>query len=102
MNTRCKPGDLAIITREEPGCESNIGRMVRVSGPMDFDVNLNFEPTWLIYPVTLEPWLFLTSSGKLRFAEFEQGDIEHPDSWMMPINQEDLAELTHETIEVMQ
>jgi len=30
MKTRCKPGDLAVIVREEPGCEKNIGKIVEV------------------------------------------------------------------------
>ena len=30
MSTRCKPGDLAIIVQDVPGCEDNIGRVVAV------------------------------------------------------------------------
>ena len=33
MALRCKHGDLAVIVGEYPGCEANIGRIVRVSGP---------------------------------------------------------------------
>lgn len=100
MITRCQPGDLAIITRDLPVCEGNIGRMVRVSGPMDFYLDLNFEPTWLIFPVTEEPWLYLTTDGDLQFADYQQANIEHPDCWMLPIKTEDLAELENETDEV--
>ncbi len=101
MNTRCKPGDLAIIIRDEPCCEDNVGRIVRVCGPMDFDVTLDFEPTWLIFPVTLEPWLYIALDGELRFAEFEQDGIEHPDSWMMPIRTNEVQEPEVESDEVM-
>lgn len=100
MSTSCKPGDLAIITREEPGCEANIGRLVRVSGPMDYDVTRPNEPTWLITPVTLEPWLYLTLGGELCFADYQQDGIEHPDSWMMPLPAEEHEERTHEADEV--
>lgn len=31
--TRCRPGDLAIILRDELGYEENIGRIVEVHGP---------------------------------------------------------------------
>jgi len=33
MKTRCRPGDLAIITRDELGYEENIGRIVEVHDP---------------------------------------------------------------------
>ncbi len=98
MNTRCKPGDLAIITRDEPGCEGNIGRMVLVSGPPVFTVDQGL--TWIITPTTLEPWLYIDICGTLKFADYEQGDIEHPDAWMTPFkldteleSEDDLSEV---------
>ena len=91
MNLRCKPGDLAIITREEPGCEANIGRMVRVSGPIATYAHCG--PSWLITPITLEPWTYRVLGDGLRTVLSLPEDIDHPDSWMIPIRgQEDQPE----------
>lgn len=98
MRKRCKPGDLAVITREEPGCENNIGRMVLVSGPPVFTGDLGL--TWIITPTTLEPWLYIDICGTLKFADFEQGDIEHPDAWMVPIRTSEVPEAECEIDEV--
>ena len=56
--SRCRPGDLAIIIRDEPGYEENIGRIVEVHGP----AHLNFDHglTWLIVPVTRQPYAVRT------------------------------------------
>ncbi len=58
---RCKEGDLAVVTHEEPGCEVNIGRMVTVCGPVK--IHERFGPTWLIQPVHPAMWAVSTRSG---------------------------------------
>lgn len=84
MKTRCRPGDLAIITRDEPGYQENIGRIVEVHGPARQD--LDSGTTWLIVPVTRQPYAIMTRNGKLYSVEIKVSDeIEHPDAWMMPI-----------------
>jgi hypothetical protein len=87
--SRCKPGDLAMITRDVPSCKENIGRIVRVSGPPGF--NRHGQLTWLIQPVTAEPYLVNDALGEfVRFMEFQEPEIEHPDIWMMPIRPDDI------------
>lgn len=85
MNTRCKPGDLAIILRDYGGCDSNVGRIVKVHGPVgmcDF-----WGPKWLIEATSPEPWYFtewpavLVTPGPMTLSD----RIEHPDCWMQPI-----------------
>lgn len=94
MSTRCKPGDLAIIMYDVPQCASNIGRLVEVSGPSAF--NRRQQITWLIQPVTPEPYLINNRfNGSVRFMAYREGDIEHPDEWMLPIG----AESTEEAVE---
>lgn len=83
MATRCKEGDMAIVTQDQRGCEDNVGRLVRVRGPLLPD--RHGRPTWLIFPVTLEPWLYIERNGDRKFAEFQQDDIQHPDIWLRPI-----------------
>jgi len=82
MNLQCKPGDLAIITREEPGCEANIGRVVRVRGPIGIDGDA--RATWLITSTTPEPWIYRVTGEGLHTDPAMPDDIEHPDAWMVP------------------
>jgi hypothetical protein len=84
METRCKPGDLAMINYDMPGCETNFGRLVIVSGPPAIDYK--GQLTWLIIPVTPEPYVINNpNTGAFRFMEFQEHGIEHPDEWMTPI-----------------
>lgn len=87
--TRCRPGDLAIITRDEPGYQENIGRIVEVHGPARQDSATG--TTWLIVPVTRQPYAVMTKRGKLYSVEIKVSDeIEHPDAWMLPIRGDEL------------
>jgi hypothetical protein len=88
MKTRCKPGDLAIIIRDEAGCEKNIGKVVEVSGPMRLSETKG--PQWLIRSVSpsitwyikkAAPSTEVRKSRGLRFSYL----IDHPDAWMVPI-----------------
>lgn len=84
---RCRPGDLAIIIRDEPGYEENVGRIVEVHGPAH--VHIEHGLTWLIVPVTHKPYAVRTRRGKLYDSEITVEDqIEHADAWMMPIRPE--------------
>ena len=88
MNTRCKPGDLAIIIHDVPGCEANIGRVVHVSGPAVVDYRGYL--TWLIMPIdTTEPYVIDNIfDDSLRYMDYLENSIEHPDAWMLPIHHE--------------
>jgi len=99
MATRCKEGDMAIVTQDQPGCDGNVGRLVRVSGPLQPD--RHGRPAWLIYPITLEPWLFIDFDGVRKFADFQHTDIEHPDIWLLPIRPDAEDEMENEALEVV-
>jgi hypothetical protein len=85
LNLRCREGDLALIIREEPGCEVNVGRVVRVGWPYRFDRVRG--PSWLIEPVVTGPWSYVSPGGgyvitrPITFAD----RIEHPDAWLLPL-----------------
>lgn len=88
MTTRCKPGDLAMITNDVPGCEDNIGRVVLVRGPDAIDYK--GQLTWLITPIGDEPYIVdIPSINGFRVMGPEETNVEHPDDWMTPINQAD-------------
>lgn len=84
MTTRCRPGDLAVIIRDEPGYEDNIGRIVRVHGPARLCEELGL--TWLIVPLSEHPYGVRRYSGKRADLVVKLGHVvEHPDAWMEPI-----------------
>ena len=95
MNTRCKPGDLAIIIADVPQCSGNIGRAVAVKGPLATDRNGRL--TWLIQPLTPEPYLINSwIDDSVRFMDWQEPDIEHPDEWMMPVTPDDQCDKNEE------
>jgi hypothetical protein len=82
---RCREGDLALIIREEPGCECNIGRVVTVHGPLENSGR--YGPTWLIVPVNPERWAVYSHWRNLvdyHHVTLEHR-IEHPDNWLLPL-----------------
>lgn len=89
MKLRCKAGDLAIVVRDEPGCEDNIGRVVQVSGPIV--VRPVVGPTWLIRPIGAQRWQVyrphLARPVETATTDDRLSDIEHPDGWLLPLQQ---------------
>ena len=89
MKLRCRAGDLAIIIKEELGCEANIGRLVRVSGPIL--ERKSAGATWLISPVAGPPWSVIRAGQgggtvvTIARATVQLSGIEHPDRWMVPL-----------------
>jgi len=84
MRLRCSEGDLAIITREEPGCEANIGCVVKVHGPLRASTDRG--PAWQIEPFHHSPWTFVEDDGQVlcQYIDLDDGII-HPDAWMVSI-----------------
>lgn len=83
MQLRCAEGDLAIILKEDAGCEVNVGRIVRVRGPIVAYADVG--PTWLISPLSRVPWAYRCRDGEVREENASGVKIEHPDAWMTPI-----------------
>lgn len=89
MKLRCREGEMALIIKEEPGCECNIGRTVTVRGPI-VD-RIGHGPTWLIEPVQPEPWAVREYGGQpVWIGVLTSCDlIEHPDAWLLPLRSAD-------------
>jgi hypothetical protein len=85
MDTKCKPGDLAVVIRDFDGCDDNVGRIVEVRGPLIYCEYLG--PKWLIEAKSHHPWPYIDSgqveviAARMVFAD----GIEHPDGWLAPI-----------------
>ena len=86
MSPRCKAGDLALVVYDEPGCESNIGRVVEVRGPVQTNPKLGL-PCWLIRPAgSSRYWRVVRGSAPARTEPVSwKRRIEHPDAWLLPI-----------------
>jgi hypothetical protein len=88
MSTICRDGDLAVITREEPGLEANVGRLLWVYGPVLEHPELG--AVWETVPATDEPMAFLREDGTVSFDRSDAGVI-HPDAWMTPVQMDAFA-----------
>ena len=90
MQLRCKDGDFAVVVREHQGCESNLGQVVHVRGPLK--THLEDGPMWRISPVLPMTWSFLSADRRSLHKESPlTGMVRHPDAWLVPIrNQPDM------------
>ena len=86
MTYRRKAGDLALVAHDEDCCRPNIGKLVRVAGPVGFNDRLR-KDCWLIEPVRPERWHCVNVSGQpyQRVVTFAS-QVEHPDAWLLPID----------------
>lgn len=104
MKMRCKEGDLALVIHDEATCQENIGKLVRVGGPLGYNHRLK-KYCWLIEPVKAELWRCINKRVQpyQRIVTFAS-EVEHPDNWLLPIDPEALdadetaTEKTLETI----
>jgi hypothetical protein len=88
----CKSGDIAVITWDEPPVFSNVGKLVRVSGPADYELDHGLN--WLITPIDFAcGHLFIDDrdDGVVKRSVPGTQDVRHPDEWMMPIENPDHA-----------
>ncbi len=84
MKLRCKDGDLALVVFDTIECASNIGRLVKVSGPVRVDTRVG--GTWLIEPVSPEAWAVEHWQTKEVVYELPPlRSVEHPDAWLVPM-----------------
>jgi hypothetical protein len=84
MTDRCKLGDIAIIIKDNPGCEANIGRVVRVHGPRK--VFSKRGTVWRVTPVAGTTMTYIDYDGTIGVGL--ACEIEHEDDWLLPIRPE--------------
>lgn len=81
ITTYCKPGDLAVIIKEDPGCEIDIGRIVIVS-----DKGLHeprFGWMWVVKPLDQGPMLCINDETEALCVA--TSDVYQPDDWLRPV-----------------
>lgn len=84
LHLRCRPGDLALVIRDTLRCDSNLGRIVVVRGPLE--VNRRWRlPCWLIRPVTSAPYAVEKGRRVSNFRVYWKSRVEHPDAWLLPL-----------------
>ena len=90
MLCRCKVGDLAIVIREHPGCEINLGKVViihRAGYPHEEE-----GPQWVVTPARPQPWWFIELDGSIVSCYVTPEDcIVHPDAYLWPIRPEEAS-----------
>lgn len=96
MTDRCKIGDIAIIIRDEIGCEANVGRMMHVMGPRK--VSRTRGTIWRIRPVVGTTMTYIEKDGSVDIGEATE--IEHRDAWLLPIRPEPEEEAIEEANEL--
>jgi hypothetical protein len=95
MTDRCKIGDVAIIIRDEAGCEVNIGRFVHICGPRK--VFPDRGTVWRIEPVVGTTITYLDDATRTVISGEAIG-IEHADAWLIPVKPEGGGDGEHENI----
>ena len=100
---RCRPGDLAVITQDEPECLANIGQLVRVlKESLEFPDELGFH--WEIQPLSAQPSPVLISNSRdknlNRKVILDQGVRAHLDAWLRPLLDDDETDELEEHGEV--
>ncbi len=85
MKLICADGDLALVIYDEPGCDENIGKVVRISGPVEINRELQLA-CWLIRPLHAHRWRVSTLQGELVTQRVTwKSRVEHPDKWLLPL-----------------
>lgn len=83
MRLRCKPGDLALVIYDTPPCRVNIGRTVRVFGPLN--VTRKNGACWLIQPTDGRKWAVEPPNGRVEMRDPPLHMVEHADHHLLPI-----------------
>jgi hypothetical protein len=92
MRLRCQEGILAVVIKAPPGCVSNLGRIVQVSGPVKYFWYKNKSyPCWLIQPVTTTPYCIYQGGSYLSEIVTWDSDVFQPDEWLEPLLPLDIA-----------
>ena len=88
MALNCKAGDLAVVISDEPGCEDNIGRIVKVRRRATvWDTP---GAWWSIRPIDCKPWTCVEPIQGGKWVEVYQhsGAIAIEDRCLRPIRGE--------------
>ena len=85
MPLNCEARDLAVVIADEPGCEANIGRIVRVLKPTT--VSGCTQAWWSIQPVDRKPWTCIEPIQDGKWVEVYQnsGRVCIEDHCLRPI-----------------
>lgn len=84
MADRCKQGDMAIIIKDNPGSEANIGLVVHVEGPRKVFVSRG--TVWRVRPINFDTMTYIDYDGTVGIGPAT--DIENEDVWLLPVRLE--------------
>lgn len=99
MNLRCKDKDIALVLYDLPECLGNVGKLVRISGPAEYNRSYRLR-CWLIEPLGNETWWVEWGQGDFRFQSVRFSDrVEHPDRWLLPIRDQGVIKKVSRSLE---
>ncbi len=96
---KCKDGDLAVVINDTIDCRQNLGRIVRLRGPVRV-----LKPSgmlgWRIKPLHPIPWGVREINGRsVKELVTWQSCVYHEDAWLMPIRPQPPEEVWQEAQE---
>ena len=85
MKLKCKEGDMAVVVRDTRRCQSNIGRLVQVRGPVQMNIKLK-RRCWLIRPLDEQPYAVEDLDNRFTMEIVDWlSKVQHPDAWLHPL-----------------
>lgn len=93
---RCRDGELAVVINDTSDCQENLGRIVRVRGPVR-----RLKPSWMsgwrIKPLHPIPWSVTELDGRsVKELVTWESCVYHEDAWLMPIRPQSPYEVWRE------
>lgn len=78
---------MAVIVKDFPGCEQNLGVLVKVIGPVQF-VTASEHPMWPVVALSGARLFAINNDGSgppEAIDTSECGHVLHPDQWLVPL-----------------
>lgn len=93
---RCKDGDIAVVIKDTIDCRQNLGRIVKVRGPVR-KLKQSGMIGWRIKPLHRLVWSVTELDGRsVKELVTWKSCIYHEDAWLMPIRPQTPEEVWRE------
>jgi len=91
---KCKDGDLAVVINDTIDCRQNLGRIVRLRGPVR-ELKPSGMLGWRIKPLHPIPWGVTEVNGRsVKELVTWQSCVYQEDAWLMPIRPHEVQQQT--------
>lgn len=98
---RCKDGDIAVVIKDTIDCRQNLGRIVKVRGPVR-KLKQSGMIGWRIKPLHRHVWGVTELDGRsVKELVTWKNCVYHEDAWLMPIRPQTPEEVWREVQQVI-